>query len=226
MANYKFTEYVDSEWVEITLIVDNDGYLYVNAENFNSAISYSMLQVVVENPDTGEVFADDLGFDSVIGGFDGELNIKLLPDIVYEVYFNIEREYDGSIHTTARYLIELTNGKPTSFKWAIAKVSGQPLRVSASEWNAFTNKINEFLKYKGKSTVSFTTVLSGGLVGRNVGTSADGLSADSPKVISKKTLNEAVDALNSMLADGNKIAYPTGISASFFNDIVDKMNNL
>ena len=224
MANYKFTEYVDSEWVEITLIVDNDGYLYVNAENFNSAISYSMLQVVVENPDTGEVFADDLGFDSVIGGFDGELNIKLLPDIVYEVYFNIEREYDGSIHTTARYLIELSNGKPTSFKWAIAKVSGQPLRVSASEWNAFTKKINEFLKYKGKATINFTSAVSAGLPQGAVVGGNHGLS--NGKVISASIINEAVRALKSMGASVSEVASNQPITADFFNDIVTKLNSI
>ena len=224
MTKYNFTEYIDSEWVEITLYIDNDGYLYVNAENFSSAIDYSMLQAVVENPDTGETFADNLGFDSVIGGFDGELNIKILPDIAYEIYFNIERERDGSVYTTARYLIELSNGKPTSFKWSIAKEVGQPLRVSASEWNAFTSKINEFLKYKGKSTVAFTKAVSAGLPkGAVVGGNHE---LSEGKVISANIVNEAVRALESMGITISEVSSNQTITADFFNNLVTKLNSI
>lgn len=224
MTKYNFTEYIDSEWVEIELIIDNKGYLSVNAENFNTAIKYSMFQVVVTNPDTDEAFADDLSFDSLIGGFDGNLDIKILPDIVYEIYFNIEREYDGSVHTTATYLIEFSNGKPTSFKWAIAKVSGQPLRVSASEWNAFTNKINEFLKYKGKTTINFTSAVSAGLPQGAVVGGNHGLSEG--KVISASIINEAVRALRSLGVSVSEVSRNEPVTADFFNNLVTELNSI
>ena len=114
----------------------------------------------------------------------------------------------------------------TPFEWSIVKVTGEPIRVSASEWNDFTDRINEILNYKGENAVAFTTAVSAGFTGRNVGTAFDGLTIDSPKVISKSILCEAVDALNTVLPADEKISYPAGISADFFNKIVDKLNSI
>lgn len=116
------------------------------------------------------------------------------------------------------------SGKPTVFKWSIDKTDGQVLRVSASEWNAFTSKINEFLKYKGKSTITFTKAVSAGLsqgavVGGNHGLS-DG------KVISAKMMNEAVNAIASMGGDISVVVSETPVTAEFFNNIADELNSI
>lgn len=113
------------------------------------------------------------------------------------------------------------------FAWELPKVVGERIRLGANEWNRFIGKIKNKLSQKGISySKEFTTAVSAGFVGRNVGTSADGLSIDSPKVISKKILCEAVDALNAMLPADEKISYPTGIAVDFLNNIVDKLNSI
>lgn len=113
------------------------------------------------------------------------------------------------------------------FAWELPKVVGERIRLGANEWNGFIGKIKNKLSQKGISySKEFTTAVSAGFVGRNVGTSADGLSIDSPKVISKKILCEAVDALNAMLPADEKISYPTGIAVDFLNNIVDKLNSI
>ncbi len=113
------------------------------------------------------------------------------------------------------------------FSWTIPKVAGEKIRLAASEWNSFIERIKKRLKLEGITYgKEFTMAESAGFVGRNVGTAADGLSLDSPKVISKKILCEAVDALNAMLSADERIAYPNGISATFLNTIVDKLNSI
>ena len=116
------------------------------------------------------------------------------------------------------------SGKPTSFKWDIAKTSNQSLRVSASEWNAFTSKINEFLKYKGKSTVAFTKAVSAGLPkGAVVGGNHE---LSEGKVISANIVNEAVRALESMGITISEVSSNQTITADFFNNLVTKLNSI
>ena len=116
------------------------------------------------------------------------------------------------------------SGKPTSFKWDIAKTSNQSLRVSASEWNAFTSKINEFLKYKGKSAVAFTKAVSAGLgKGAVVGGNHE---LSEGKVISANIVNEAVRALESMGITISEVSSNQTITADFFNNLVTKLNSI
>lgn len=110
------------------------------------------------------------------------------------------------------------------FLWDIPKTSGQPIRLSASEWNKFTKKVNEWLRAKGKSTVSFTVAVSAGMpIGAVVGGNHN---LEKGKVISAEIINEAVTALKSIGAGVDEVGKNERLSAEFFNDIVDKMNNL
>jgi len=61
--------------------------------------------------------------------------------------------------------------RPSNWSWTTSIYAGAPMTVTtdrkiqvmpASEWNAFTSRINEFRNYKGLSNYSFTTVSSGG----------------------------------------------------------------
>lgn len=59
--------------------------------------------------------------------------------------------------------VTMTNSvaKPSRWDWYSEKVSGGSFAMSASEWNAFTAKINAFRDYKGLGPYSFTTAYSG-----------------------------------------------------------------
>ena len=133
----------------------------------------------------------------------------------------IEVDYDGNTYAE---IFDVEADKPTSFKWDIAKASDQPLRVSASEWNAFTSKINEFLKYKGKSAVTFTKAVSAGLGNGAVVGGNHGLSEG--KVISANIVNEAVRALESMGITISEVSSNQTITADFFNNLVTKLNSI
>lgn len=46
--------------------------------------------------------------------------------------------------------------RPRDWEWYIGKYSGYSFNITASEWNAFFDKINEFRSYKGLSYYSYT----------------------------------------------------------------------
>jgi hypothetical protein len=50
-----------------------------------------------------------------------------------------------------------TSNRPSNFAWDTVKTSGQTFNLTATEWNSFTNRINQFLTYKGQATISFTS---------------------------------------------------------------------
>lgn len=51
--------------------------------------------------------------------------------------------------------------RPSNFAWTYNKGSGRDFNLTASEWNSFTARINEFREYKGLSRYSFTTARRG-----------------------------------------------------------------
>ena len=51
--------------------------------------------------------------------------------------------------------------RPSNFSWTYTKTSGGNFNLTASEWNSFTSRINEFRDYCDLSSYSFTTAYSG-----------------------------------------------------------------
>lgn len=51
--------------------------------------------------------------------------------------------------------------RPTDWNWYSAKASGAEFNILATEWNAFTAKINEFRMYRGLDAATFTTAVRG-----------------------------------------------------------------
>jgi hypothetical protein len=58
--------------------------------------------------------------------------------------------------------ITIPTARPANWAWWGTHTSGQNLNITASEWNAFTARIQQFLTYKGYSAYSFTAATSGG----------------------------------------------------------------
>lgn len=54
-----------------------------------------------------------------------------------------------------------SSDKPKEFQWDTEKVKGMKFNLSASEWNAFQNKIKEVFQYAFDYSVSFTDVSPG-----------------------------------------------------------------
>ena len=68
---------------------------------------------------------------------------------------------------------------PPAFAWSTSPVAGDPLTISALDWNTLTKDINLMLEYMGWDKVTFTQVESG-------------------TTISASIVNEAIGTLNSM----------------------------
>lgn len=94
------------------------------------------------------------------------------------------------------------------WKWKSLIKSGEPIKISASEWNSFCGRINEFRTYKGLSKYNFTTVVSG------------------VTPISSLILNQAVYAISSINVNSRNYEVNPGdpISADIFLGLRDVLN--
>ncbi len=98
--------------------------------------------------------------------------------------------------------------RPNDWYWTNAVSSGSAIKISASEWNNFCSRINEFRRYRSLSDYSFATVYSG-------------------TQISATIVNEVVKAIKGMSGYGtNLYEVSTGdaITASFFNLLKTELN--
>lgn len=101
-----------------------------------------------------------------------------------------------------------SNPRPQNWTWWSPIYSGGTINISANEWNAFCNRINEFRQYKGLSATYFSYVYSGMPISANI-------------------VNEARDAIYFM---NYYVPYAVrsgdAISASFFLALQDALNNV
>lgn len=131
-------------------------------------------------------------------------------------------------------------GIPGKFDWTIKKTSGEYIRVSAAEWNAFLDHVNTVRVYCGLDKASFNNVTAHTLTGRNVVTKAE---VDAG-VVSKNSLicyDNIRDVVDAILGKDGKymgIGVPSEyesliniqkgdrISADFFNNLRDAVNSV
>ncbi|MCM3387350.1 hypothetical protein M3649_04275 [Ureibacillus chungkukjangi] len=59
------------------------------------------------------------------------------------------------------YRIQFKRQRPADWSWGLTFTSGQNVNITASKWNDFTLRINQFRFYQGLTNYSFTTVVSG-----------------------------------------------------------------
>lgn len=100
-------------------------------------------------------------------------------------------------------------GRPEDWAWWSTVAKGEEIKLSAAEWNAFTERINEFRVYAGLSEYSFTTAVSG-----------------STK-ISASIVNQARTAISAISGHGTlPSAAVSGnpITAAFFNGLESALN--
>ena len=115
-------------------------------------------------------------------------------------------------YCTVQILATYSGGpeRPADWSWESTIRSGKPIAITASEWNAFTTRINEFREYAGLSSYSFTTVSSG-------------------TPISYWIVNQARTAISEISGHGSlpSAAVSGGkIYASFFNSLASALNSV
>lgn len=101
----------------------------------------------------------------------------------------------------------ISNPRPSNFYWTHSFSSGENVNISATEWNAFTSKINEFRVYKGLGNASFTTVTSG-------------------MDISATIFNQARNAVLGIYSTSvpSVLSGVTDLYASYFNTLANDLN--
>lgn len=109
------------------------------------------------------------------------------------------------------YIVTLQSNRPNNFFFPSSIRSGAATTaLTASEWNGFQNRINEFQAYKGVTETSFYNVNSG-----------DEMTAS--------LMRKAWDAINGMSGHGTMPTRPTAgatIYASWFHDLTDALNEI
>lgn len=75
----------------------------------------------------------------------------------------VSADYDNTSEYSS-YKSITTPSRPDYFSWDSQKTKGTSFKLTASEWNLFTQNINAVRVYKGYSTYSFTAVSTGDTV--------------------------------------------------------------
>ena len=98
--------------------------------------------------------------------------------------------------------------RPSNWSWSNAFVSGQSLNITATDWNSFCVRINEFRRYKGLSVYSFTSVVRGG-------------------IMYASHVNQAINAINSLTGlYASEVYVGSSITPTLFHDLRDRLNDV
>ena len=120
--------------------------------------------------------------------------------------------YDMSGNNNSTYVrVQFKKARPDSWAWHTVKVAGQPILLTAQEWNSFCIKINQFRQYKSLSNYSFSTATKG-------------------EIITASIINQAINAISPMSPSTKPPAIATAgkteITASFLNTLSSSLNSL
>jgi|GEM_PF-4545654 len=91
-------------------------------------------------------------------------------------YFNAKSHYYVNSTTLwslnySSYITAAASNRPNNFSWTTghAPIQGQAVNnLLASDWNSLTSKINSFRTYKGLSTITFTSAVTGNIFMANM----------------------------------------------------------
>ena len=132
---------------------------------------------------------------------------------VHDAYYYMKVvAYDSSgNNSSANVRVQFKMARPSDWAWHTVKATGQPINITAQEWNSFCIKINQFRQYKSLSNYSFTTAVTG-------------------QTITASIVNQAVNALSSASPPtkppSTATAGQTEITASFFNTLSSSLNSI
>lgn len=134
----------------------------------------------------------------------------LSPNTTYYITANIRKTVGGLVETVSLSVTTAKPPPPPQFSWTYSKVAGSDFILTASEWNSFTSRINQWRQYKGYSNWSFTTAYTGNIVYASIFNEArNGIAGLSPSISIPSTvytgddilayhLNRIRDSLNSV----------------------------
>jgi len=96
--------------------------------------------------------------------------------------------------------------RPANWYWSNTFTSGQQLNITATDWNSFCARINEFRRYKGYGDYYFTSVIRSG-------------------IMYASHVNQAINAINEMSGlYASQVRAGESITPAVFNNLRDKLN--
>jgi len=119
------------------------------------------------------------------------------------------RAYDnwGNESSLLSYQIQFKITRPNNWTWDFAKNSGGTFTLTASEWNNFTARINQFRLYRGYNTYAFSTVVKG-------------------NTAFASQLNEAIIGMRAMSSPPAEVSSGAYANASFINGLSNTLNSI
>lgn len=168
----------------------------------------SVVLYLRNEPYTGTMILDDDTTYKATGSTFSYTEDGLSPDTRYAANVMI----NGGDTLGAQYFTTdpLAPPRPSNWVWRSTIVSGGDIGLTASEWNDFCARINEFRAYMGLGAYSFTTAVIGA-------------------EISASIVNEARSAISAIPGHGS---LPTqavsggAVSAAFFHALRDALNGV
>ena len=103
-----------------------------------------------------------------------------------------------------------TKPRPDNWFWQSIVQSGATISLSASEWNAFCERINAFREYAGLSDYYFTTVYRGLPISASIVNQA----------------RDAISAINSARGVPSRVYSGDTINAAFFQSLQSALNSI
>lgn len=149
----------------------------------------------------------------------------LLYGTTYVYRLRSHGEGGSSSWTSLRYFTteEDLPDRPSDFSWTYPKISGSNFKLTPTEWNSFTSRINAFREYKGFSPVSFTTAVNGNdFTAKMFNQARNAIAALSAYFTGGRTIpGEMVG-----ISDVSNPIYANEIRASYLNALVDALNSI
>lgn len=125
-------------------------------------------------------------------------------------YFKVMAyDNDGNSSVTGVMSLVITNARPENFSWNVNWTSGAAFNLKASQWNKFTQSINDFRVYKNLSAIQFTEATTGaGFTAAMYNEARNAIAAmnsNVPPAVTSKTSQISPTTLNSISNSLNAI---------------------
>lgn len=186
-----------------------------------SEVTSSTVTLVISNPDNCYIrifvrlSSSSSGLvDSWIGTSSSYTRVVsgLSPKTTYVVNVGYKTDSSSNVTTWTGATTFTTEAKerPDDWAWWSTVAKGSAIAITASEWNSFCGRINEFRSYMEMSTYAFTTITSGYLMYAWV-------------------VNQAITAIDAIDGHGtlpDKVSSGDKITASFFNKLKTALNSI
>ena len=157
-AGYDQIEYLDN--------TVHSEFIYLDKPDYVTTVDKNILRITYSDNIDADMSAEDVAVQ--INPTNGATNISnnqklsfLTGGCTYYIKVYVVNSSGKLSYPTSLTIAVPLKIRPSDFRWTYPKTSGGNFNLTASEWNSFTSKINEFRDYCNLSTYIFTTAYTG-----------------------------------------------------------------